>query len=71
MNVQTIPTLGFARGAVVRTKGGGPNMLVVRGMGARTVVVVVEGDADGQISLRDIQTETLEQALATATPESR
>ena len=67
-DVQTIPTLGFARGAIVRKKGGGPNMLVVRGIDDRTVVVVVEGDGGGQLRLRDLKTETLEQIVASATP---
>lgn len=65
---QSIPTFGFARGAIVRDKAGGPNMLVVRGMEDRTVVVVCEGDTGGTLRVRDPRTETLEQVLPSQTP---
>jgi len=68
MAVLTLPTIGFARGSVVRAKGGGPNMLVVRGVGERTVVVVCEGDADGNLRLRDPRTITLQLVMDAATP---
>lgn len=66
--VVILPSFGFARGAVVRRKGGGPNMLVVRGFVEVTAVVVVEGDADGNLRLREIATAELEQLLPAETP---
>lgn len=66
-----IPSFGFARGAIVRAKGGGPNMLVVRGLEDRTVVVVCESDEDGTLRLRDPKTETLELVVHAATPKSK
>jgi len=71
MGVTTIPSFGFARGAIVRAKAGGPNMLVVRGLEDRTVVVVCESDDGGSLRLRDPKTETLELVVPAATPESR
>lgn len=71
MSVSAIPSIGFARGAVVRPKAGGPNMLVVRGLADRTVVVVCESDEGGSLRLRDPKTETLELVAPAATPESR
>ncbi|MFC3628262.1 hypothetical protein ACFOM8_02250 [Paracoccus angustae] len=68
MSVTTIPTLGFARGAIVRARGGGPNMLAVRGLDDRTVVVVCESDEGGSLRLRDPETSTLEQVLPATTP---
>lgn len=69
MTVTPIPSFGFARGAVVRQQLGGPNMLVVRGLGEATVVVVIEGDAGGQVRLRELPTASLHQVLAAQTPE--
>lgn len=69
MAVSTIPSFGFSRGSVVRMKGGGPNMLVVRGVDDRTVVVVCEGEEDGTLRLRDPKSETLELVVHSATPE--
>lgn len=71
MSVSVIPTIGFARGAVVRPRDGGPNMLVVRGHEDRTVVVVCESDEGGTLRLRDHKTEKLELVAPAATPESR
>lgn len=68
--VTTIPSIGFARGAVVRPQGGGPNMLVARGIADRTVVVVCESDDAGSLRLRDPKTDTLELVLPSATPEA-
>lgn len=68
MSVSAIPTFGFARGAVVRTAPDGPNMLVVRGLGDRTAVIVIEGDAGGQVRLRDVATADLFQVLEAQTP---
>lgn len=70
MSVDIIPSFGFARGAIVRKKGGGPNMLVVRGCDDRTVVVVCEGDRDGTLRLRDPLSNTLELVVPAATPEN-
>lgn len=64
----TIPTLGFARGAVVRSAQDGPNMLVVRGLGDTTAVIVIEGDDGGQVRLRDVPTAGLFQVLEAQTP---
>ena len=67
MTVQTIPTLGFARGAIVR-RNNGPNMLVVRCRKDRTVVIVCEGDADGTLRLREYPSKDLTQVLESRTP---
>lgn len=67
-DVTTIPTLGFARGAIVRKEHDGPNMLVVRCLERVTVVVVIEGDEGGKVRLRDYPTETLHQVLEAQTP---
>lgn len=66
--IERIPSFGFARGAVVRAIGGGPNMLVVRGLEDRTVVVVCESDDGGSLRLRDPKTTTLELVAQAATP---
>lgn len=68
MSVTKIPTLGFARGAIVRSAEDGPNMLVVRGMGERTVVIVIEADDGGNVRLRDLPTAMLHQVLPAQTP---
>lgn len=68
MSVTAIPTFGFARGAVVRSSPSGPNMLVVRGLGDRTAVIVIEGDTGGQVRLRDVPTAGLFEVLAAQTP---
>lgn len=62
-NVVAIPSFGFTRRAIVRRSEGGPNMLVVRGMESRTVVVVCESDAPGSLRLRDYANEELVQVL--------
>ena len=67
-DMHLIPSVGFARGAVLRPRGGGPNMLVVRGLEDRTVVVVCEGDEGGTLRLRDPMTASLELVLPAATP---
>lgn len=67
-DVTQIPTIGFARGAVVKSKSGGPNMLVVRGLADRTVVVVCESDEGGTLRLRDPLTADLQQVLPAETP---
>lgn len=59
-----IPSAGFARGAIVRRHGRPPNMLVVRGLGETTAVVVIEGDEAGQVRLREYPTNQLHQVLA-------
>src|SRR3546814_12837217 len=51
--VERIPSFGFVRGAIVRKVSGGPNMLVVRGLEDRTVVVVCEADDGCHLRLRD------------------
>lgn len=63
MSPERIPSFGFARGAVVRATGGGPNMLVVRGLGETTAVILCEGDEGGTLRLREYQTADLEQLL--------
>lgn len=68
MSVVELPTIGFARGAVVRPKGGGPNMLVVRCLEDRTVVIVIESDEGGDLRLRDLKSSDLEQLLPANTP---
>ncbi len=70
MAVSVIPSFGFARGAIVRKEPDGPNMLVVRGLGERTVVVVCEHDDGGGLRLRDYATNDLHQVLATQMPEA-
>lgn len=71
MSISTIPSFGFARGSIVRAKGGGPNMLVVRGLGDRTAVVVCESDDAGSLRLRDLETVTLDLVLPPATPATK
>jgi hypothetical protein len=44
-------------------------MLVVRGLGETTVVVVIEGDASGHVRMREIPTLGLFQVLPAQTPE--
>jgi hypothetical protein len=61
---ERIPSFGFARGAVVREATNGPNMLVVRGLGETTVVIVIEGDEGGKVRLRERPTAALRQVLA-------
>ena len=68
-DVISIPSLGFARGAIVKKKAGGPNMLVVRGLGDRTAVVVCESDEAGTLRLRDLATDDLRLVLDAETPE--
>lgn len=63
MPVTAIPSLGFARGAVVRLRVGGPNMLVVRGLGDMTAVISIMGDGGGQVRLFEVETAALEQLL--------
>ena len=62
-NAIRIPSFGFARGSVVR-RNDGPNMIVVRSLGDRTVVVGCEADKDGTLRLRDYLTAELTQVLA-------
>ena len=68
-DISAIPTFGFARGAVVRSAPDGPNMLVVRGLGERTAVIVIESDAGGAVRLRDVPTAGLYQVLPAQTPQ--
>jgi hypothetical protein len=65
--VMTIPSLGFARGAVVRRAGCPWNMLVVRGLGDRTAVIVIESDDSGNVRLRDVPTAELTEVLPSGT----
>lgn len=46
-------------------------MLVVRGLGETTVVVVIEGDDAGQVRLREVRTDSLAQVLAASTAGAR
>lgn len=61
--VTAIPSLGFVRGAIVRHGGIGPNMLVVRSDRSTTAIVVCEGDAKGDLRLRQYFTDALSQVL--------
>lgn len=61
--VQEIPSFGFTRGAIVRWRNKGPNMLVIRGLGETTAVIVCEGDAGGTVRLREYPTRGLQQVL--------
>ncbi len=66
MGVVTIPTIGFQRGAIVRlrdTDTSWPNMLVVRGLGETTAVVMIEGDDGGGVRLKEFPTANLVQVL--------
>jgi hypothetical protein len=65
--VVTIPSRGFARGAVVHRQGSTRNMLVVRGFGDITVVVVIESDTDGNLRLREVPTAELTEVLRSGT----
>lgn len=71
MAVETIPSLGFMRGVIVRKTEGGPNMLVVRGLGETTACVLCEGDAGGTLRLREFKTDDLEQVLGTGDAQDR
>jgi len=64
---ERIPTFGFVRGAVVRQSADGPNMLVVRGLGETTAVIVIEGDESGMVRLRAVLTASLTQVLPAST----
>ena len=59
----TIPSFGFARGAVVSHLLGKGNLLVVRQMEKTTVVVAIEGDEGGTLRLREYPTSSLFQKL--------
>lgn len=61
--VVKIPSRGFARGAIVRLRVGGPNMLVVRGHGSFTAVVSILGDEGGNVRLFDVATDDLVKVL--------
>lgn len=63
MNTARIPSFGFARGAVVRLRAGGPNMLVVRGFDRVTVVIAIMADAAGSVRLFEVATDDLELIL--------
>ena len=67
MTIDRIPSFGFSRGAVVRQGADGPNMLVVRGLEEKTAVIVIEGDDDGTVRLREVWTASLTQLLAAST----
>ncbi len=54
-----IPSLGFIRGAIVRWHGQPPNMMVVRGLGETTAVVVCEGVDATALRLREYPTSEL------------
>lgn len=55
--------LSFSRGSVVRLNGRGANMLVVRDLCETVVVVRIEGDASGELRLREVPKEGLQVAL--------
>lgn len=69
-DIATIPSLGFARGVVVRLDDG-PNMIVVRGLGETTACVLVENDAPGSLRLKEYPTDQLEQVLGTPDDQDR
>lgn len=62
--VTQIPSLGFPLGAVVREKGGGPNMLVMRQHDKMTACILIESDRPGAVSIEEYATSELEQILA-------
>ena len=81
----TIPSFGFTRGVIVRFREGAkpfdncrrepfsllsPNMLVVRGLGERTAVINIEGDAGGTMCLREVATADVVQVLGNDCGES-
>ncbi len=70
MNVAPIPSHGFARSAIVRMDGG-PNMLVIRGMGHTTAVIVNEGEESGTTRLREVESRRLVQVLPPAAEQDR
>ena len=71
-DVQAIPSLGFARGEIVRREDdNAPNMLVVRGLGESTVVVVCERDEPGNLRLREVPTKELVKVLGTGGEQDR
>ena len=54
-----IPSLGFARGAIVRSRHGTNNMLVIRGFRERTAVIMIESDRDGGLRIHEFATADL------------
>ncbi|PPQ38443.1 hypothetical protein SAMN06265338_108154 [Rhodoblastus acidophilus] len=63
----TIPSFGFARGAVVR-QGDGPNMIVVRSYGEHTACVFCAGDKSGTLHLKEFESRSLRLILPAVTP---
>ncbi len=66
--VPAIPSFGFARGAVVRHRENDNHMIVVRGLGERTVCVFCAGDAGGQLRMLEFKTCDLIQELPSGVP---
>ncbi len=61
--VTQIPSLRFARGAVVRKKEGGPNMLVVRQIDQMTACFLIESDQPGAVHIGEFATPDPEQIV--------
>jgi hypothetical protein len=68
-SVTQIPRRGFARGAVVRKKEGGPNMLVVRQLDQMTACFLIESDQPGAVCIGQFATFDLEQIVPPWTQE--
>ena len=64
--IETIPSIGFTRGVIVRRRGATttwPNMSVIRGLGATTAVIHIEGEGGGTVGLREYPTADLVQIV--------
>lgn len=59
MSADVIRLWTFDRGAIVRRNGTGPNMLVVRDLGATCACILCEGEAGGTLRLREFPTAEL------------
>jgi hypothetical protein len=69
-DVVTIPSRGFARGAIVHRRGSTRNMLVVRGLGETTACIVIESDTSGSVRLREFPTSDLTEVLVSGSDQS-
>lgn len=61
--VAEFPPLGFGRGAVVRFRDGGENMLVIRSLEESTIAIACEGDEGGKLRMGEYWTRDLIQIL--------
>jgi hypothetical protein len=58
----------FDRGSIVRLQGSKNNMLVVRDMGEKVVVVFCESPLDGGLRLKELAAKELQQFVVAAIP---